>query len=140
MFSKKPGIYFSQDRKLPFPKIISSILSMEGGCLTTELLKHFGCSADIASSSAFVQQRSKLSEKTFPMLFSLFVKKSDSPKRYKGFRLLAADGSDIQIQTNPSHFDSYFPGVNGQAPYSLLHLDAMYDLLQRTYTDAVLLG
>lgn len=89
MFSKKPGIYFSRDRKLPFPKIVSSILSMEGGCLTTELLKHFGCFANIASSSAFVQQRSKLSEETFPLLFSLFVKKSDSPKRYKGFQLMS---------------------------------------------------
>lgn len=140
MFSKKPGVYFSRDRKLPFPKMISSILSMEGGCLATELLRYFGCSADIVSSSAFVQQRSKLSEETFPILFSLFVKKTDSPKRYKGLRLLAADGSDIQIPTNPSHSDSYFPGVNGQTPYSLLHLDAMYDLLQHTYMDAVLLG
>ena len=140
MFSKKPGVYFSRDRKLPFPKMISSILSMEGGCLATELLKHFGCSADIASSSAFVQQRSKLSEDAFPMLFSLFVQKADSPKLYKGLRLLAADGSDIQIPTNPKHSDSYFPGVNGQTPYSLLHLDAMYDLLQHTYMDAVLLG
>lgn len=28
MFSKKPGVYFSRDRKLPFLKMISSILSM----------------------------------------------------------------------------------------------------------------
>ncbi len=140
MFSKKPGIYFSRERKLPFRKMISTILSMEGGCLATEMLKHFGCSADIASSSAFVQQRGKLSEETFPMLFSLFVDKTDSPKLYKGLRLFAADGSDIQIPTNPNHADSFFPGANGQAPYSLLHLDAMYDLLQHTYMDAVLLG
>ncbi len=140
MFSKKPGVYFSRDRKLSFPKVISTILSMEGGSLTSELLKHFGCSADIASPSAFVQQRGKLSEETFPMLFRLFIEKTDSPKLYKGLRLFAADGTDIQIPTNPNHSDSYFPGVNGQAPYSLLHLDAMYDLLQCTYVDAVLLG
>ena len=140
MFSKKPGVYFSRDRKLTFQKMISTILSMEGGCLTTELLNYFGCSANISSPSAFVQRRSKLSEETFPILFSLFVKKTDSPKRYKGLRLFAADGSDIQIPINPNHLDSYFSGVNGQAPYSLLHLDAMYDLLQHTYMDAVLLG
>ena len=140
MFSKKPGVYFSRNRKLTFPKVISCLLSMEGGTLTTEMLKFFGCSADIASSSAFVQQRRKLSEETFPMLFGLFVKKTDSSKLYKGLRLFAADGSDIQIPTNPQHPDSYFPGANGQAAYSLLHLDAMYDLLQHTYMDAVLLG
>ena len=79
MFSKKPGVYFTRDRKLPFPKVISCLLSMEGGSLTSELLKYFGCSANIASSSAFVQQRSKISEDAFPTLFSLFVKKTDSP-------------------------------------------------------------
>ena len=140
MFSKKPGIYFSRDRKLPFKKVISCLLSMEGGSLTSELLKYFGCSADIASSSAFVQQRGKLSDDVFPMLFSLFVKKTDSPKLYKGLRLIAADGSDLQIPTNPNHPDSYFPGVNGQVPYNMLHLDAMYDLLRHTYTDAFLVG
>ena len=140
MFSKKPGVYFTRDRKLPFPKVISCLLSMEGGSLTSELLKYFGCSADIASSSAFVQQRSKISEEAFPMLFSLFVKNTDSPKLYKGLRLIAADGSDIHIPTNPSHLDSHFPRVNGQAAYNMLHLDAMYDLLRNTYTDAVLIG
>ena len=140
MFSKKPGVYFTRDRKLPFPKVISCLLSMEGGSLTSELLKYFGCSANISSSSAFVQQRSKISEEAFPMLFSLFVKNTDCPKLYKGFRLIAADGSDIHIPTNPSHPDSYFPGVNGQASYNMLHLDAMYDLLRHTYTDAFLVG
>jgi hypothetical protein len=37
MFSKKPGVFFSRDRKLPFPKVISCLLSMEGGTLTSEL-------------------------------------------------------------------------------------------------------
>ena len=64
MFSKQPGIYFTRDRKLPFPKVISALLSMEGGSLTSEMLKYFGCSADIASTSAFVQQRSKISTVT----------------------------------------------------------------------------
>ena len=140
MFSKKPGTYFTRDRKLPFSKVISVLLSMEGGSLTSELLKHFGCSADIASSSAFVQQRGKLSEETFPMLFSLFVQKTDSNKRYKGLRILAADGSDIHIPTNPNSADSFFPGTNKQSAYNMLHLDAVYDLLQHTYIDAHLIG
>ena len=140
IFSKKPGVFFSRDRKLPFSKVISFLLSIEGGTLTSELLKYFGCSADIASSSAFVQQRSKISDEAFPMLFKLFVKKTDSQKLYKGLRLIAADGSDIQIPTNPTHTDSYFPGVNGQVSYNMLHLDAMYDLLRHTYVDASLVG
>ncbi len=140
MFSKQPGKDFSRSRKLQFSKVISFLLSMEGGTLTTELLKHFGCSTDTATASALVQQRRKLSPETFPSLFDLFVQKTQSNKLYKGFRLLATDGSDIQIPTNADHLDSYFPGSNGQASYNLLYLGAIYDLLQCTYLDATLSG
>lgn len=140
MFSERPGKDFTRSRKLPFRKMISFMLAMEGRSLTNEMLEYFGCSADIASSSAFVQQRSKINAEAFPSLFDLFVRMTDSPKLYKGLRLIAADGSDIHIPTNPTHVESHFPGSNGQAPYNLLHLDAMYDLLQHTYLDADLSG
>lgn len=61
-------------------------------------------------------------------------------KLYKGFRLLAADGSDIRIPSNPEHTASHYPGANGQASYNILHLDAIYDLLQCTYQDVSLAG
>ena len=140
MFSERPGKDFTRNRKLPFRKMISFMLAMEGGSLTNEMLKHFGCSSDVATTSAFVQQRGKLNSAALPSLFDLFVQKTDCPKLYKGLRLIAADGSDIQIPRNPSHSDSYFAGTNGQAPYNLLHLDAMYDLLQHTYLDAIVSG
>lgn len=140
MFSKHPGRDFTRSRKLPFRKVISFLLSMEGGTLANEMLKYFGCSAEIASSSALVQQRGKINADAFPLLFDLFVRKTDSNKLYKGLRLLAADGSDFQIPTNPHDPDSYFPGSTGGPAYNLLHLDAVYDLLQRTYTDTSLVG
>ena len=140
MFSKQPEKDFTRNRKLPFPKLVSFLLAMEGGTLTTELLKRFDCSLDTASASAFVQQRSKLASETFPSLFDLFVRKTQPIKLYKGFRLLATDGSDIQIPNNPEHTASHYHGANGQASYNILHLDAIYDLLQCTYQDASLAG
>lgn len=140
MFSKQPGKDFSRTKKLPFSKVVSFLLAMEGGTLTNELLNYFGCSAETASASAFVQQRSKLAPETLPALFDLFVQKTKSTKLYKGFHLLAADGSDIQIPSNPEHTASYYPGTNGQSPYNILHLDAVYDLLQHTYQDASVVG
>lgn len=68
MFSKNPGKDFSRNRKLPFRTVISLLLSMEGGTLTTELLDFFGCSADAASSSAFIQQRKKINQEAFSTL------------------------------------------------------------------------
>ena len=140
MFSKNPDKDFSRTRKLPFRRVINFLLSMEGGSLATEMLSHFGCSAKIASPSAFVQQRGKMDPSAMRSLFDLFVKKTDSNQSYKGYRLIAADGSDIQIPTNPNDADSYFSGVGGSAPYNLLHMDAMYDLQSHTYTDVTLIG
>lgn len=140
MFSKQPEKDFTRDRKLPFHKLLSFLLAMEGGTLTTELLERFGCSRDTASASALVQQRSKLAPEAFPSLFDLFVRKTQPIKLYKGFRLFAVDGSDIQVPNNPEHTSSHYHGVNGQSSYNILHLDAIYDLLQCTYQDASLVG
>ena len=140
LFVKAPERDFTRKRKLPLSAVISALLCMEGGSLTNELLRYFGCNQHAASGSAFIQQRQKINEFAFPVLFDLFIKQTDTQKQYKGFRLFAADGSDIQIPTNPDDTKSYFPGSKDQRPYNLLHLDAVYDLLQHTYVDAELNG
>lgn len=53
-------------------------------------------------------------------------------------RILAIDGSAIQIAINPNDIDSFFPGTNGQKSYNLLHLNALYDLKHHIYIDAVI--
>jgi len=137
LFLTSPEKDFTRHRKLSFETMVETLLCMEGGSLTNELMKRFGCRADLVSASAFVQQRSKILPEAFETIFRLFVDESDNSRLYKGYRLLAVDGSDIQIPTNPQDKDSYFPGSNGQRPYNLLHLNAMYDLMQRTYVDAI---
>jgi len=137
LFFTAPEKDFTRNRKLSFETMVKTLLCMEGGSLTNELMKRFGCRADIASTSAFVQQRGKILPEAFETIFRMFVDESDPSRLYNGYRLFAVDGSDIQIPTNPQDKDSYFPGSNGQHPYNLLHLNAMYDLLQRTYVDAI---
>ncbi len=137
LFSTEPEKDFTRNRKLSFETIVKTLLCMEGGSLTNELMKRFGCRADIASASAFVQQRGKILPEAFETIFKMFAEDSDNGRLYNGYRLFAVDGSDIQIPTNPLDKDSYFPGSNGQHPYNLMHLNAMYDLLQRTYVDAI---
>ena len=140
MFAKNPTSNFTRERKLPLREVISVLLCMEGGSLTSELLRYFGCSQHTASTSAFIQQRQKINEFAFPSLFDMFVKNTDTHRRYKGYRLFAADGSDVQIPTNPKEKNSFFPGSASQKSYNLLHLDALYDLLGHTYIDAEVSG
>ena len=61
-----------------------------------------------------------------------------SPMTENDLRILAVDGSDIHIPSDPNDVDSFFPGTNGQKPYNLVHLNALYDLKQRIYLDAII--
>lgn len=137
-FFQNPDSDFTRIRKLPFEKVVELILSMGGGTLDKELLDFFHLSTDAAGSSAFVQQRAKISYAAFEDLFHVFSQKSDTVRFYRGYRLFAVDGSDLHIPTNPLDKESFFPGTNGQKPYNLLHLSTLYDLLSHTYLDAVL--
>ena len=110
LFSKEPSRNFKRKRKLPFEKMIVTLLCMEGGSLATELMKQFGCRTDLVTASAFVQQRGKILPEAFETLFALFADTLDDSPVYNGYRLFAADGSDIQIPTNPDDPDSYFSG------------------------------
>ena len=52
--------------------------------------------------------------------------------------MLACDGSDLNIPTNPDDTETYYPNVNDRAGYNLLHLNALYDLCNRLYVDTVI--
>ena len=73
----------------------------------------------------------------FETVFRSFAKKLSSNPR-DALHILAIDGSDVQIATDPKDTSSYFPGANGQKPYNLLHLNAMYDLKHHVYLDAII--
>lgn len=138
-YISNPKCNFIRNRKLTFEKVISSILPMEGRSLNNELLYQSGCAMETPTSSAFIQQRNKINYKAFESLFHDFTAMAakDNVQLFKGYRLLAVDGSDIQIASDPTDYESHVQGKDGNKPYNLLHLDAMYDLLTNTYVDAL---
>lgn len=141
LYCRSPGRDFTRKRKLSFCTLVSFILNMRGGPLTSEIIDFFSNERFIVSSSAVVQMRDKLKPEALRSLlinFNYQMEDMNHPKTENGLRILAADGSDIQMPTDPDDEDSFFPGVNGQKPYNLIHLNALYDLLQRTYLDAVI--
>lgn len=98
-------------------------------------LKKFKFNFEAPTSSAFVQQRNKINYVAFEDLFHKFTD-SIEEKLFKGYRLLAVDGSDLHVSTNKNE-SSFHSGCNGQKPYNLLHLNALYDLQRHIYIDAV---
>ena len=117
--------------------MIPFILAFRGGTLNHEIMDFFGLDPFTGTSSAFIQRRSTILPEAFESLFHDFSRSVDENKLYRGIRLLAVDGSDLQIAANPKDPGSYYPGVNGQRAYNLLHINAMYDLHQHIYVDAL---
>lgn len=140
LYCRNPGRDFTRKRKLTFCTLIHFILNMHGGSLTNEVLDYFCCEGSNVSSSAVVQMRDKLKAGVFKDLLIGFNSRMEeiTPTRTEnGLRILAVDGTEIQTPTDPDDEDSYYPGANGQKPYNMIHLTALYDLLQRTYLDVV---
>ena len=129
---------FTRKRKLSLKQMLTGIIGMGGGTLSNELLDMFDYSADTVTSSAFIQQRNKIKPEAFETIFKSFSTDISLETNDDALRILAVDGSDIQIATNPDDTDSYITGSNGQKSYNLLHLNVLYDLNQHTYSDAII--
>ena len=136
-FCRCPEKDFTRNRKLPLEKVLALLVKMGGHSLRDEMLDCLDFKEMPASVSALVQQRSKILPEAMEYLFREFTNRCHDPKTYKGYRLLAVDGSDLQFTATPNDPLSYFPGVNGQKPYSILHMNALYDLGSSLYLDAV---
>lgn len=135
-FVKNPGKDFTRKRKLPFETVVQLLISMGGNSIFRELLEEQGYNLNTATTSAFIQQRDKILPAAFEFLFHEFTGTFRDIRTYQGYRLLATDGSDLLIATNPADPDTYFQTKPGEKGYNLLHLNAMYDLCNGIYVDA----
>ncbi len=103
LFTESPSD-FTRNRKLTFEKVVAFILNMPKRSLSIELYDFFAVlgSADPATKAAFSQQRTKLLPHFF-FVWNRFIVNAfyehygESVKRWKGFRLLAVDGSTAYL-------------------------------------------
>ena len=101
---------FTRDRKLPFSKVLLTIVRKSVKSIQNvlnETQKHFSNLLDedleTISKSAYSQARDKLNYKAFEELAnhaSDMFYKDDEYKTFKGFRLLAIDGSMVTLPNN----------------------------------------
>lgn len=135
-FVTNPGIDFTRKRKLPFDEIIRILLSIGGNSLGKEMLDYFNFSNNMPSRSAFIQQRSKILPSALESIQREFLESFNTWKKHKGYRVFAFDGSRLQIARNSSDEETHLPsyGVKGA---NFLHLNVMYDLVNKVYVDSV---
>lgn len=137
-FTIHPRKDFTRKKKWDFPTLMKFIISMEGQSLKNELHKYFGYTADCPTNASFNQRRAQLHPAAFEFLFKNFTAEySRKPETFNGYRLIACDGSDINISYDPNDEDTYFTNQNARG-FNQLHLNAMYDLTNKLYTDIII--
>ena len=69
----------------------------------------------------------------FQHLFHKFNEPFSQTCFFHGYRLYAVDGSDIHIPTIPDDYDTNFSASADSNGYNLIHLNTLYDLMNRRY-------
>lgn len=138
LFTKNPASDFSRTKKWSFSEMMKFIMAMEGKALKDELLEYFDFSKNTPSSASFNQRRAQILPEAFEFLFNEFTHVVSKPKLYQGYRLLACDGSDLNIAHNPNDEATYFQSLADSKGFNQIHLNALYDLRTKTYIDAII--
>lgn len=127
----------SRHRKLTMETVIRLLLSFSGGGLAKEL---WSAGVD-ATPSAFVQQRQKIAPAAFREVFDRFNEscRYDDDVLYRDkFKLLAVDGTTINLSYNSSADTFLQMKTHPKGGYNALHLTPLYDLEGLTYEDVVI--
>lgn len=132
-YVRAPDKDFTRNRKLNFETTIHLLLSLSNKSSQDELLTFFDHHADTPSVSALIQQRDKLLPNLFPELLHRLNNSYPGNRKFKGYRLLACDGSDINIFRNPDDSSTYYHNSENDKGFNELHIDALYDLCNRVY-------
>ena len=139
LFSRNPDSDFSRKKKWSFEDVIRFMLTMEGRSMKDELLEYFDFSRNTPSASSFNQRRAQVLPEAFEFLFHEFTDFfCVGTSFYKGYRLLACDGSDLCIACNPKDETTYFQSTPDSKGFNQIHLNALYDLCSRTYVNAII--
>lgn len=138
--AKSPGEFttfdpnaFTKIRKWDFSTIMRFILRFGSNSLGYEIGDFFDYKDGFPTVSSFVQQRKKLKYTAFEQLFHKF---NDSviktPKLFKGYRLLAIDGSEVSIPFNSDEQNCIL-----DKHVSQIHIHSLFDLLAKVHVDVM---
>ncbi len=127
---------FTRNRKLPMETMMKLLLGMSGGSLAKEL---YFAGID-ATPGAFVQQRHKIAPSAFQSVMRDFNRYSlpVDDLRYKGYRLLALDGSTISTPLDRNSESFLAVPTHPDGGYCAQHINPLFDLLNNTYYDCVI--
>lgn len=145
---RETGKDFTRDRCLTFIILITFLLNLLKRSQQDELDEFFKLLSGneiairVVSKSAFTQARKKLKAGAFVELNHVqigYFYQSLCPQTWMGWRLLAVDGSTVQVPNTPenlAHFGAWHPAKGGPCP--MARISQMFDVLNQLTLDAII--
>lgn len=124
---------FSRQTKLTLERTLMLIVGFEGGSLAKELNR---AGVDV-TPAALSQRRAQIAPSVFQNIFNRFNNACVDNENFRGYHLLAVDGSSINKPRNPNE-PSFVCNASVPNGYNQLHLNALYRLDSKSYYDALI--
>ena len=128
---------FSRNRKITFYDIMWFLLFIGTNSMSEEIRRAFN-NKDFSyiSETAIIKSRNKIKISAFEQLFHKFNDTLEKPKEYRGYRVLAVDGSDFSslysAQSEYATISNQYGGANR------MHINFAYDILNKNFLDCVI--
>ena len=133
-------------------KVLTSLANLESYLL--KILFHSSCQWRVSlfgknyfffhysnnTPTALVQARSKISSRVFQFILNELNKAFPTDNLYKGYHLIAVDGSELQIPLDFSDPDTLHKSASKGKFLSAFHLNASFDILNNRYLDMIVQG
>lgn len=124
----------TRHRKCNFMDTILTTLSFGMNRTNTELFNFFETKINsIPSKSALTQQRKKFKGTLFPNILSSFNTAIPFKKTFKGYHLIAIDGSDLNLPTDKTDTIYRVKQARSDNYYYQMHINALFDICENRY-------
>jgi len=138
-FVNKPGVDMTRHRSCSFTDTVLSTITLSMGRTNTELFNFFSMKKQhIPSKSSYSQQRQKINPMLFPYILNRFNESATFNKTFKGFHLLAVDGTDLNIPTDRNDTIYRIKQARSDRFYYQMHINALYDICENRYMSLII--
>lgn len=134
LYVQNPNKDFIRNRKVTFYDIMWFLIFIGANSMAEEIRRAFNYkNFSFISEAAIFKSRSKIKLYAFQHLLKKFNDSIENLKIYKGYRIVAVDGSDF---SSPYDAKSEFATVTNQyGGANRMHVSFVYDILNKIYLD-----
>ena len=137
LYVANPQKDFTRNRKVTFYDMMWFLLFIGANSMDEEIRRAFN-DKDFSyiSEAAILKSRSKIKVSAFEQLLRKFNETLENPKKYKGYKVLAVDGSDFSSLYSA---DSEYATISNQyGGANRMHVNFAYDILNKNFLDCVI--